>query len=181
MRSEKTKRLITYSLFGAIIIVLQLIATSVNIGGFPITLTLIPIVIASALYGPKAGGIMGLIFGFIVVIIVVMGGDPNGQVMMSSNPVITTLLCLLKGYLAGLVSGICYAKISNKKVAILISSLAAPIVNTGVFEIGLILFFDMSFTIMISAFISINFLIELLINVLLSQGILRIINNKRKR
>ena len=54
------------AIFGALVAVLQIIATFISFGSFPITLTLIPIIIAGAIYGPGIGALMGLIFGVIV-------------------------------------------------------------------------------------------------------------------
>ena len=53
--TEKTRRLVGMSIFTALVIVLQIVATFVKIGAFPVTLTLVPIVIGGALYGRKAG------------------------------------------------------------------------------------------------------------------------------
>ena len=53
--TEKTRRLVGLSIFTALVIVLQLVATFVRIGSFPVTLTLVPIVVGAALYGPQGG------------------------------------------------------------------------------------------------------------------------------
>jgi len=180
MHNTKTKKLVTLSLFGAIVVVLQVVATFINIGGFPITLTLVPIIIAGAIYGPGAGALMGLIFGVIVDTMVITGADPSGATMMSMHPIITLGTCLLKGTLAGLFSGMAYKAISNKKIAIFVSAFLAPVVNTSVFFICLIIFFQGTFASFIAALLSINFLIELGINVLLAPGLLRIINMRKK-
>ena len=66
----KNRKFAVISIFAAIVIVLQVIATYVNFGGFPITLTLIPIIIAGAVYGPYVGMLMGLVFGVVVDVMV---------------------------------------------------------------------------------------------------------------
>lgn len=180
MRNEKTKTLITLSLFAAIVIVLQIVATFINLGGFPITLTLVPIIIAGAIYGIPAGTFLGFIFGVVVSAMVITGADPSGATMLATHPIITITACLLKGALAGFVSALAFQKIENKKLAIVAAAALAPIVNTGTLYIALILFFDASFAMMIGAFMSINFIIELLINVLLAPGLLRIVNMRKK-
>ena len=45
--TEKTRRLVGMSIFTALVIVLQLVATFVKIGTFPVTLTLVPVVIVT--------------------------------------------------------------------------------------------------------------------------------------
>ncbi len=175
MKNEKTKKLVTLAVFGAIVVVLQLVATFIKIGSFPITLTLVPVVIIAAKYGPFEGGLMGLIFGAIVLAMVVVGVDVGGASMFAIHPVHTATVCLLKGFLAGFVPGLVYKKINNKKAAIVVAGALAPICNTGTLIIFLILFFDTAFAAAFGLFISINFLIELVINMLLAPGLLRII------
>lgn len=57
--TEKTKRLVGLSIFTALVVVLQLVATFVKIGAFPVTLTLVPIVVGAAIYGTKGRGLAG--------------------------------------------------------------------------------------------------------------------------
>ena len=63
---KNTKQITAISMFAGLVVVLQVVATFINFGGFPITLTLIPIIIAGALYGPKIGALMGTVFGVVV-------------------------------------------------------------------------------------------------------------------
>lgn len=177
----KIKEITTISLFAVIIILLQTFSTFINISGFPITLTLIPIIVSGSIYGPKVGTIMGLVFGIIVSIMVINGSDIGGAAMFAVHPFITISICLLKGVLCGLCSALVYKTVKNKnnKIALVLAAVTAPIVNTFTLYLGLVLFFDSSFKIMIAAFLSINFVIELLTNALLSPGLLGLINNKR--
>lgn len=177
----KTKELTTISIYAAIIIILQIIATFINISGFPITLTLIPIIIAGAIYGPKIGTLMGLVFGAIVSVMVINGSDVGGAAMFAQHPFITITICFLKGALCGLFSSLVYKflKNKNKKTALIVSAITAPVINTLILYLGLILFFDSSFKIMIAAFVSVNFVIELLINGLLAPGLIGLISSNK--
>ena len=177
----KNRKLAIISIFSAIIVILQLISTFVNFGGFPITLTLIPIIIAGAVYGPSIGALMGLVFGVIVDILVITGADPSGAIMLSTHPIITITTCLIKGTLAGLFGALIYKAIKNNKIGIIASAIITPITNTVILYIVLILFFESSFAAMVSAFMSINFIIELLINVLLAPGLLVLIRRVKNR
>lgn len=183
MNNKKIKLISQVAIFSAVIVVLQLIATFINFGSFPITLTLLPIIVGAAVYGPPVGAILGLVFGAIVDIMVITGADPSGAAMLSMHPIITLLTCLIKGALAGYISGLTYKLLAkaNKKVRIIAAAAICPIVNTLVFFISLILFFDSSFKALIGAFISINFVIELLINVLLAPGLTNLIERNIKR
>ena len=177
----KTKKFAIVSVFAAVIVILQILATYINFGGFPITLTLIPIIVAGAIYGPGVGTLMGLVFGVIVDIMVITGADPSGAIMLSSHPIITVSTCLIKGALAGCLGALAYKLINNKKVGIVVDAIVTPVVNTATLYIALILFFDSSFAAMIAAFMSINFVIELLINVLIAPGLLNLIKRVKSR
>lgn len=183
MNNKKIKFIAEISIFSAIIIILQLVATFINFGSFPITLTLIPIIVGACVYGPFIGMFLGLVFGIIVDIMVITGADINGAAMFSARPIVTIVMCLLKGMLAGLFSGLAYKyiKIENRKIKTIVSSAICPIVNTLIFSIALILFFDNSFKILIGAFLSINFVIELLINILLAPGLTNLIEHSKNR
>ena len=180
MKKEETKRLVTLSLFAAIVVVLQLIASYITIGGFPITLTLVPIVLAGAIYDEKASALLGFVFGLVVLVKVLTGQDIGGNAMFALHPLVTVFVCLFKGTMAGLVCGLLYKVIKNKKLAIFVSAASAPLVNTSILYLILIVFFDSTFTAFIAALMSVNFLIELLINVLLAPGLLRVIEMPRR-
>jgi len=177
VRNEKTKKIVTIAMFTAIIVVLQVVATFVRFGAFPITLTLVPIIIAGAVYGVSMGTLMGLVFGLIVTLMVVTGLDPSGATMLNMRPFVTIMVCIVKGALAGFVSALVYKLLKPKKptLALILSAAAAPIANTVTFYIVLILFFEVTFAAMLSAFISINFIIELLINMLLAPSLIRLL------
>lgn len=178
---NKIDKLSRIAIFSAIIIVLQLVATYINFSGFPITLTLIPIIVCAAVYGELMGLLMGLVFGAVVSLMVITGADVSGATMFSTHPIITVLTCLIKGGLAGLFSGIAYKLIKNKKLAIIISAIIAPITNTSILCISLALFFDTPLVIGITTLMGINFLIEFLINVLIAPGLTGIIQRASKR
>ena len=177
------KKISQIAIFAALIIVFQIIATFINIGSFPITLTLIPIIVAGCVYGEKIGALMGLVFGIIVIVMVITGADPNGLVMFVSNPLATTLACLTKGILCGYISALIYKVLNkkNQKIAVIISAISCPIINTFVFSIFLLLFFDSNISSLIGLFLSFNFVIELLINVLIAPRIIHLIKRGKER
>ena len=121
------KKFAVISIFSALIIILQIISTYVNFGGFPITLTLIPIIISGAVYGIQMGSLMGLVFGMIVSFMVIVGADPSGAVMFATHPIITVLTCLIKGAVAGGIGALAYKKIKNKKISIVVDAVITPI------------------------------------------------------
>ena len=175
-------------LMTAIVVVLQLLAASIKLGPFSITLTLAPIIIGAAVFGPWAGAWLGFVFGLVVL----LSGDaaPFLEVSMFG----TILTVLLKGTLSGLLSGLVYRAIEkkNRYVAVVAAGVTAPVVNTGVFLIGCFVFFLDTIGQWASAsgqpigeyilvgFIGLNFPIELMINLALSTAIVTVIGHVKK-
>ena len=181
---SKTRRLAGMAIFTAIVIVLQMLGSFIHFGPFSISLVLVPIVIGSALYGAGAGAWLGFVFGAVVILM----GD--AAAFLAINVPGTILTCLVKGAGAGFCAGLVYRLISSKSdvVATAVAAVVCPVVNTGVFLIGCLLFFmetisgwasAMGFenvgVYMITGFVGINFVIELAVNVILSPVIVRLI------
>ena len=110
----KTRRLAGLALFTAIVVVLQLLGSFIKVGPFAVSLVLIPIVVGAAVYGVSAGAWLGFVFGVVVTIAVVTGADEGGYIMFSARPVMTVLVCLIKGTAAGYVAGLLYRAIGKK-------------------------------------------------------------------
>lgn len=109
----KTRRLAGLALFTAIVVVLQLLGSFIKVGPFAVSLVLIPIVVGAAVYGVSAGAWLGFVFGVVVTIAVVTGADQGGYIMFSARPVMTVLVCLIKGTAAGYVAGLLYRAIAR--------------------------------------------------------------------
>lgn len=186
MKNTKTQKIVGIGLFTAIIVALQLLAASIKFGPFSITLVLAPIVIGSALYGIGAGAWLGAAFGVSVLI----SGD--AAAFMTINPAGTVVTVLLKGMLAGLVAGLIYKALerTNKTVAVVLAGIACPIVNTGIFLAGCYLFFQewlvsvfgtTGFATVVTGLVSVNFAVELGINMVLASVIVRVIDIGKKQ
>ncbi len=189
-----TRRLTGLSMLTAIVAVLTVLGTFIRFGPFTITLSLAPIVVGAALYGPSAGAILGTVFGVVVLLTGIAGWD-GGTVMLllGISPVALVLVCVLKGTGAGWVSGLVYRAISkhNEKLAVLVAGILCPVTNTGLFIIGMLLFFTSTLEswasgqgvlyYIIFGLTGINFLVELAINIILSSGITAIIKYTKGR
>ena len=176
-----TRKYITLSIFIAITCLLQILSTYINFVGLPITLSLVPVIVGGAMYGVWFGSILGLSFGVMVSLIVILGLDPMGLTMFSMHPFITIGICLFKGFIAGCLGALVYKKIDIKKVAIVISSLTATLANTISFVIVLLLCFDKTFSEVISLLLSVNLLIEIIVNMVLAPSLLPILNKRRHK
>lgn len=182
----KTQKVVGMGLFTAIIVALQMLASAIKLGPFSITLVLAPIVIGAALYGIGAGAWLGLTFGVTVLI----SGDASA--FLTISPIGTVLTVIAKGMVAGIVAAVIYKAIEkkNKTVAVVAAGIACPIVNTGIFLIGCYLFFQdwliavfgtTGFATVITGLVSVNFAVELGINMLLASVIVRIIDLGKKQ
>ena len=194
--SNKSKnnvyRLTGLGILTAIIIVLQIFTTFVRFGPFSITLALIPIVVGAAMYGKGAGAYLGAVFSTVVVIMCMTGGDLGGAMVWAANPFLCVVLCMLKGTMAGFCAGLVYHALCRKNqiLATVLAALVSPIVNTGIFIIGMLLFFKDTLaswaggsdllTYIILGLTGVNFLIELGVNMILSPIIVKIIEAVRK-
>lgn len=186
MKNTKTQKIVGIGLFTAIVVALQLLAASIKFGPFSITLVLAPIVIGAALYGVGAGAWLGVAFGLSVLI----SGD--AAAFMTINPAGTVITVLLKGMLAGLAAGLIYKALekTNKTVAVVLAGIACPIVNTGIFLAGCYLFFQewlvsvfgtTGFATVVTGLVSVNFAVELGINMILASVIVRVIDIGKKQ
>lgn len=176
-----TQTIVGIGLLTAIVVVLQFVSMGLRFSAFSITLTLVPIVVGAALYGWQAGAWLGFVFG----IAVLLTGDANAFLAVNIPGTIITVLA--KGGLSGLCSGAVYRLISkkNQTAAVFVASVTAPVVNTGVFLIGCVLFFLDTIkecagganivSYILVGFVEINFLIEFGINLVLNPAILTII------
>ncbi len=181
--NNKTKTLVGIGLLTAVVVVLQALAIGIRFGLFNITLVLVPIIVGVALYGYVAGIWLGAIFGLVVLF-------TDAGVFMAINIPGTIITCILKGALAGFLAGIAYKSLEKKNAlaAVIVAGIVAPVVNTGVFLLGCRLFFYNTIkewaagagfanagVYMLTAFVGLNFLVELAINLILSTVIVRII------
>ena len=187
--SKKTELVALGALFTALVIILQLIGSTIRFGPFSISLVLVPIVLGSAVCNYKIGGFLGLAFGAAVL----FSGD--AAAFLAVNVWGTVLTVLLKGLLCGLLAGIVFNlfKKVNTYLAVVCSAVICPIVNTGVFLLGCLAFFMEPVTAWGNAlgfesvgeymFLGLaggNFLVELVINIVLAPVILRVINLIKK-
>lgn len=197
MKNSKTTKLVELGIFIALVLVIQLLGGAVKVGPISISLVLIPIAVGGILLGPLCGAVLGLTFGVATVIGGLTGADPFTATLLNSGAwgaVFTTLLCLVKGTMAGFVSALIYKLLAQKSkvAAVLLAAVAAPVVNTGLFILGALTVLNSLITqnfvgsgsnIIYFVFIGcagVNFLIELAVNVIFTPAIRRILTAVRR-
>lgn len=182
-----TRNLVMAAVLTALTVLLQYMGSFVRFGPFSISLVLIPIVIGAATCGVKVGAWLGFVFGGIVL----LSGD--AAAFLAVNVPGTIITVLAKGTLCGLLAGLAFKGIKkltkNDYVSAMAAAVVCPVVNTGVFLIGCLLFFMDTIVMwaqganlgggvahyMIFGLVGGNFVFELLFNIVLAPAVVQII------
>lgn len=186
---QQTEKLALMALFTALVAVLAYFGGFIKIGGLAsISLTMIPVVLGGALMGPAAGAWLGAVSGAVFF----LTADAAFWLGLSVHGTVITVM--VKGTLAGLLAGLSYKALEkvNRYLAVIVSAVVAPVVNTGIFLVGCLIFFVDTVTAgaaaegmstaayLIVFFVGLNFVFELLANIVLSPALYRIIGYKKK-
>ena len=185
-----TEKIVLLSLFTALVAILAYFGGFIKIGGLAsISLTLIPVVLGAAMCGPWAGAWLGGVSG----VVFFMTADSAFWMGLSIPGTIITVM--VKGIAAGLVAGLVYKLLEkkNRYLAVIAAAIVCPIVNTGIFIIGCFIFFidtvksgaagaGMSVgAYLIIFFVGLNFVFELLTNIILSPAIVKLLNIRKDK
>ena len=188
----QTERLVLAAVLTAIVVILQVMAilTRAVLPVFAINLVLIPIVIGAAIGGVGVGAWLGFISGVAILI----SGDATAFLSISIAGTLITVL--LKGTASGFAAAGAYKLFAkkNKYLAVVVSALVCPVVNTGIFVLGCLAFFmdtirswgvglgyDNAFAYIFLGMIGINFIIEVALNLVLSPVVVRLLDIKDKK
>ncbi len=194
--SKNMKVLTGTAVLTAVVLILQIALGAIQFGPFTITLTMVPIIVGAALYGWGTGAFLGAVFGIVVSVQVVTGAaGAFSTAMLELNPVATISVCIIKGLVAGLVAGLAAGVLGKKNLllGVFVAAVLAPICNTGIFCIALVTIFRSiaeqyaiaTEAASVAAFVlagvvGVNFVIELLVDVILAPVIVRIVQAVRK-
>ena len=188
-RRSQIQKLALMALLTAMVAVLAYFGGFIKIGGLAsISLTLIPVVIGAALCGSGAGAWLGGVSG------VIFFATADAAFWFGLSIPGTIITVMVKGILAGFCAGLVYKLLEkhNRYLAVIASAIVCPLVNTGIFLVGCLIFFmdavkSMAlsegvsiFAYLIIFFVGFNFVFELLANIIVSPAILRIINIRKK-
>ena len=189
MKREHIEKLVLLALLTAMVAVLAYFGGFVKIGGLAsISLTLIPVVLGAALCGSLAGAWLGGVAG------VVFFATADAAFWFSLSIPGTIITVMVKGILSGLCAGLVYRMLEkvNRYLAVIVSAIVCPVVNTGIFLLGCLVFFMDTVKGMASAegysigaflivgFVGLNFVFELVANIVVSPAILRLLNVRKK-
>ncbi len=152
-------------------------------GPIEITFMVLPVAIGAIILGPVSGAILGGIFG-LTSFIQCFGASAFGALLLSINPILTFLTCMLPRLLCGWLSGLLFKVLHRsermKTAPYFIASLATALLNTLFFITCIVVFFwknDTFLTTMGSwqlptdslwlffvAFVGLNGLVEAIVN-----------------
>lgn len=195
---SKVQRLTVLALMTALVVLLYFTLT-VKFGQFQANMVLVPVVVGSAMLGPLAGGWLGLVSA----VLILLSGD--AALFFSFGVLPTILVVIVKGVASGMIAGVVFKAIyklfqkrdkekSGAWVASVAASITCPVVNTGIFFLGSLAFFLEPISAMASeaefsgstamfiivGFISMNFVLELIISIVLSPVIRYVVDIANK-
>lgn len=188
-KRAKTEQLTLMALLTALVAVLSYLGGFIRIGGIAsVNLSLIPVVVGATIFGPASGAWLGLVSAIGVLL------APSTAVFFEVTILGTVVVVIIKGVLSGFCAGLAYKLIEklNRYVAVVVSAIVCPVVNTGIYIIGCFLFFADTVSSWASAqgssfvaylflsMVGLNFVFELLANILLSPSVYSLLNIRKK-
>lgn len=187
MKKTNTQKLVVGAILSALVLVLQLVAGYIKIGPASITLTLAPIIVGGALYGKRMGAFLGLVFAIAVLV------EPGTAGFYAVNWWATIIIVTLKSVVSAYLAAVVYEAVEkkNKLLAVILSGITLPVLNTGIFVLGSYFFFvpvfnpagDLAGFPLLAAIvlgIIVNFAVELGVNLVLAAGITTVIKAIKK-
>ncbi len=190
-RRNSINKMVLGAVMTAMVIIFQLVGSlTAFFGPFSTAVALIPIVIGGAMCGVSVGAWLGFVFGLVVL----LSGGAN--LFLAFDVPGTLITVLVKGTACGLCAALTYKLMEriNKYAATLAAAIVCPVVNTGIFLLGGLIFFSDDAAMIGEAIGSsavgfalfwgmamANFLIELGSNIVLSPLVVRILQIRKKR
>lgn len=184
LNQESIRKLTLVALLTALATALSFI--KIPILGASITLVLPVVIIGGSIYGPLVGAWLTVIPNLIAL--------TEAGIFLVTSPVGCVATLLLKGILAGFVSGVVYKALSKKHPigAVTCAAVVAPVINSGVFVLGCYIFIwdylvslagenGVGIGLLLFGLAGLNFIIELILNVILCPSILRILQIASKK
>ena len=188
---SQAKKLTYFAVLTALTVVLQLLGNTVKIGIVTLNFSLIPIVLAAILLGVWYGMALGATTGLIILFNCgILGVDGFTNVLFATDPVVITLVCVVKTAAAGAISALLFKLISKRNgfAATLVASGIVPVINSLIFIVGMFLIIPSlynagflaegsnAFAGIVIGFVGLNFVFEFALNIILAPVLFRAIN-----
>ncbi|MCK1214518.1 ECF transporter S component [Streptococcus uberis] len=189
MRRQKSSTIAKVSIFFAIMLVIHFISTLVfNIWPVPIkpTLVHIPVIIASIIYGPQIGSILGLLMGIISVItntVILLPTSYLFSPFVDHGNIYSLIIAIVPRVLIGVVPYFVYKILSNR-VGLVLSGLLGSLANTVFVLGGIFIFFSSVFggniKALLAGVVSTNAIAEMVISAIVVTAIIPSLSKLKK-
>ena len=156
-----------------------------KVGVVDITFIVIPVAVGAIILGPKAGAILGGVFG-LTSFAQCFGMSAFGTMLFGINPIGLFIMCVIPRILVGFLSGLLFKWLYNKKrtrvISFAIGSVSAALINTILYiSFFAVLFHEtgqqmatesgLNFFPFLLTFVSINSIIEMIACLIIGTAI----------
>ncbi|VTS14758.1 ECF transporter S component [Streptococcus pseudoporcinus] len=189
MNRRKSSEVATISIFFAIMLLIHFISSFVfNIWPLPIkpTLVHIPVIVASVLYGPRIGSILGGLMGIVSVItntIILLPTSYLFSPFVDHGNIFSLVIAIVPRVLIGVTPYLCYKYLANK-VGLIMSGIIGSLTNTIFVLSGIFIFFGRVFAgnikALLAGIVSSNALAEMLISAIVVMAIVPTLSKIKK-
>ncbi len=139
-KKARTLRMVQTALLAALEVALTLLV--IPIGTINLNFGLVPIVIAGVFLSPLAGALIGCVSGVVTMIQVLGGQTVFYAFLLTANPFMACVLCIVKTAAAGYFAGLIYKLLKkHQTIASIAAGAICPVINTGIFALGMLTIF----------------------------------------
>ncbi|HEM6266740.1 TPA: ECF transporter S component [Streptococcus suis] len=189
MKSKKTNQVATLAIFIAIMVVIETISQAIFAAFvLPIkpTITHIPVIIASIIYGPRIGAQLGGFMGIMSIIRNSIILSPLSYVFspfVENGNIYSVLIALVPRILIGITPYYIY-KLWRNKAGLALAGLTGTLTNTVFVLSGIFFFFGGVFKgdikAVLAAIVSVNSIAEMVIATILTLAIVPVLQKVKK-
>ena len=162
-----------------------------KIGLIEITFMVLPVAIGAIILGPAAGAVLGAVFG-LTSFIQCFGMSAFGVFLLSLNPILTFITCMVPRVLCGWFSGVLFRAMQKfdktRVISYFVASLSTALLNTLFFMSALVMMFGNteliqnlmggrnSLWIFLVTFVGLNGVVEAIANTVLGGAIAKAVS-----
>lgn len=194
--NTRTQKMVQMAILVAIMLIFAYTPLGyLKVGLIEITFMVLPIAIGAIILGPGCGAILGGLFG-VTSFIQCFGASAFGTFLLSMNPILTFITCMVPRILCGWLSGLIFQALKKntkmKTASYFIGSLSTALLNTFFFMLCIIVFFWHSDTflstmtswslptdsiwVFLVAFVGVNGVVEAVVNCIAAGTIAKVLS-----
>lgn len=187
MRKKNASSLAAVSILLAIMVILQVLTTTLfNILPLPIKPTLIhiPVIIGSILYGPRVGGSLGYMMGFMSLITNSLAPTPISYVfspLVPGGSFDSILVAILPRIMVGIIPYLVY-KVLHNRTGLILAGLLGSLTNTVLVLTSIFLLFSQVYAgnilALLAGVFTSNSLLEMILAAFLTAAIIPVLEKR---